>query len=170
MLGRASRDLAVGRARWHEHEQEQPVTPSVTRTLSTPADPDAVFDFLLDFTTTEQWDPGTQTCRRVSGNGGVGTVYDNVSTFLGRTSQVTYVTLEAERPSRLHFRGTNDDFEGHDVLGMRALPGGGTELRYHAEFSFRSALVAPVVAAHLPILATRTMRQLQGCLDRLARA
>jgi hypothetical protein len=35
----------------------------------------AVFDYLSDFTTTTQWDPGTVTTVRQHGNGGIGTTY-----------------------------------------------------------------------------------------------
>ena len=52
---------------------------------------DAVFGYLSDFTTTTDWDPGTVTTVRRHGNGGVGTTYLNTSTFLGRTTQLTYV-------------------------------------------------------------------------------
>lgn len=141
--------------------------PSVTRTLTTHASPEAVFDYLADFRNAEEWDPGTQTCERVSGEGGVGTTYRNVSKFLGRTSEITYVTEELERPTRLHMRGSNDDFEGHDVIGVRAVDEG-TEVRYHAQFSFESKLAGPVVALYLPIYARKTIRQLQTSLDKLA--
>ncbi len=41
------------------------------RTVYTQAAPDAVFAYLADFTTTEQWDPGTVRTVRVAGDGGV---------------------------------------------------------------------------------------------------
>ena len=41
----------------------------------------AVFDYLSDFTTTTQWDPGTVTTVRQHGNGGIGTTYLNTSHF-----------------------------------------------------------------------------------------
>ena len=47
-----------------------------------------------NFTTTTDWDPGTVTTVRLHGNGGVGTTYLNTSTFLGRTTQLTYVVDE----------------------------------------------------------------------------
>ena len=52
---------------------------------------DAVFGYLSDFTTTTEWDPGTVTTVTQHGDGGVGTTYLNTSTFLGRTTQLTYV-------------------------------------------------------------------------------
>ncbi|WP_457206976.1 SRPBCC family protein [Nocardioides sp. P5_C9_2] len=143
--------------------------PTVTRTFATTAPPEVVYDYLRDFTHAEEWDPGTVSCERISGDGGVGTVYRNVSSFLGRTSEITYTTVEAERPTRLHLTGTNEQFDGHDVLGIRA-SGTGSEVTYTAEFAFRGAarLAVPVVAAYLPVLARKTVDQLRTTLDGLA--
>ena len=142
--------------------------PTVTRTFTTTAPPEVVFDYLADFTNAAEWDPGTVTCERTHGGGEVGTIYSNVSSFLGREAQITYSTVELDRPTRIHFTGHNEQFEGHDVLGIRA-HGEGSEVTYNAEFSFSGAarLAAPAVAAYLPFLARKTVDQMRGCLDRL---
>lgn len=143
--------------------------PSVSRTFQTSTPPDAVFEYLADFTNTIEWDPGTRSCERVSGDGGVGTTYRNVSSFMGRTVEVTYTATELERPSRVHFVGRNAQFEGHDILDLRP-QGGGTEVTYRADFAFSglSRLVSPVVGLLvLPLLATKTVDQLKRSLDRL---
>ena len=115
--------------------------------------------------------PGTRTCERVAGDGGVGTTYRNVSSFLGRESQISYTTVELERPTRIHLTGHNEQFDGHDVLGIRATDSG-SEVTYTAEFAFAGAarLAAPLVAAYLPFLARTTVDQLRACLDRLPSA
>ena len=143
--------------------------PTVSRTFTTTAPPEAVHDYLADFTNAEEWDPGTVSCERVAGDGGVGTVYRNVSSFLGRTSEITYTTVEVERPTRIHLTGHNQQFDGHDVLGVRA-SGTGSEVTYTAEFAFSGAarFAAPLVAAYLPVLARKTVDQLRTCLDGLA--
>jgi carbon monoxide dehydrogenase subunit G len=140
--------------------------PSVSRTFSTVATPDAAYRYLSDFTTAEEWDPGTQSCDRTSGDGGVGTTYRNVSRFLGREVEVTYTTAELAPPTRVHLRGTNDQFEGHDIFEITA-SGRGSQVRYTAEMSFSgvSRLAAPLVAAYLPILARKTVDQLRASLD-----
>lgn len=142
--------------------------PSVTRTLRTAAPPELVFAYLADFRNAEKWDPGTQTCELVAGDGGVGSVYRNVSSFMGRETEIRYTTTELERPTRVHLRGRNDQFDGHDVFGVRA-HGDGSEVTYHAEFSFSGGarFAAPLVSAYLPFLARKTIRQLQGRLDAL---
>ncbi|HEY0644611.1 MAG TPA: SRPBCC family protein [Nocardioides sp.] len=141
--------------------------PSVTRTFTTTASPEAAHAYLADLRNAEEWDPGTQTCERTSGDGGVGTTYRNVSSFLGREVEITYTTAELAPPSRVHLRGTNESFEGHDIFEIRA-SGRGAEITYRADMSFSgvSKLAAPAVAAYLPILARKTVDQLRTCLDR----
>ena len=63
----------------------------IDRTVETSAPTAQVFDFLADFTNTEEWDPGTVRTDRISGDGGVGTAYANTSRFLGRNTDLTYV-------------------------------------------------------------------------------
>lgn len=143
---------------------------SVGRTFQTNTLPEAVFEYLADFTNTMEWDPGTRSCERVSGDGGVGTTYRNVSSFMGRTVEVTYTATELERPGRVHFVGRNAQFEGHDIFDLRPQSGGGTEVTYRADFAFSgpARLVSPVVGLLvLPLLATKTVDQLKRSLDRL---
>ena len=104
--------------------------------------------------------------RAHSGDGGVGTTYRNVSTFLGREVEITYTTAELAPPTRVHLRGTNEQFEGHDIFEITA-SGRGSQVRYTAEMSFSglSRLASPVVAAYLPILAKKTVDQLRASLD-----
>lgn len=138
------------------------------RTFTTTAAPDRVHTFLADFENAEEWDPGTVECTRVDGDGGVGTRYRNVSSFLGRKTTVDYVTRELTAPSFVHFEGTNQQFTGHDRITLQA-SGGGTQVTYDASFRFHGAakLVVPVVAVYLPLLANKTVTQLRERLDRL---
>ena len=141
--------------------------PSVSRTFTTTATPDAAYAYLADFRNAEEWDPGTQTCERTGGDGGIGTTYRNVSTFLGRTVEVAYTTVELAPPTRVHLRGTNEQFEGHDIFEITA-SGRGSQVSYTAQMSFSglARLAAPAVAAYLPFLASKTVDQLRASLDR----
>ncbi|MCZ4498299.1 MAG: polyketide cyclase [Marmoricola sp.] len=141
---------------------------NVRRTFTTTSSPDVVFAFLADFRTAETWDPGTVSCSLISGEVGPGATYRNVSEFLGRETTLTYATLVHEPATRLHFQGTNDSFTGDDRLGFTP-SGSGTEVEYHATFELRgaSALAGPVVAAYLPFLAKKTIKQLKATLDAL---
>ena len=62
--------------------------PSITRTFTTTAPPDAAHAYLADFRNAEAWDPGTKSCERTGGDGGVGTTYRNVSSFLGELDEI----------------------------------------------------------------------------------
>ena len=141
---------------------------NVRRTFTTAASPEAVFAYLADFRNAEEWDPGTVSCELVSGEVGPGAAYRNVSTFLGRTTELTYVTLRHEPSSELHFQGRNESFVGDDRLRFTPVDGG-TSVEYRATFDLRgaAALALPVVAAYLPVLARRTIDQLHDRLDRL---
>jgi carbon monoxide dehydrogenase subunit G len=142
--------------------------PSAHRTFTTRTPPDVVHSFLADFTHAEEWDPGTVECTRIEGDGGVGTRYRNVSSFLGRKTTVEYVTEELEPPTYVHFRGHNEQFSGHDRIRLQA-SGGGTEVTYDAslDFSGASRVAVPLVALYLPFLANKTVRQMRETLDRL---
>ena len=141
-----------------------------TFTVATPVE--AVFDYLADFTHTNEWDPGTIETVRLSGDGGVGTTYRNTSEFLGRRTELTYETLLVERPGRLRFRGRNKTATATDTLTFNpAGDGSSTEVRYRAdfEFTFPANLVAPLlVRPRLAKLADETVEQLSRTLDSLA--
>jgi carbon monoxide dehydrogenase subunit G len=138
------------------------------RTLVTATPPVEVFSFLADFRNAERWDPGTVTCELVEGDTGAGSVYRNVSSFFGRSMEITYTTVEREEGRRVHFRGHNDGFTGLDRLAMSA-SGAGTEVTYDVEYQFHgiARLAYPLAAAYLPFLARKTMQQLGATLDRL---
>jgi carbon monoxide dehydrogenase subunit G len=144
---------------------------SAHRSFTTTSAPDMVYAYLSDFTNAEEWDPGTVECTRVDGDGGVGTRYRNVSSFLGRTTELEYVADELDAPTFVHFAGHNAQFDGHDRIRLEA-SGVGTRVTYDAEFSFTGAskVAVPLVALYLPVLATRTVAQLKQSLDRLGPA
>ncbi|CAN5165522.1 SRPBCC family protein [soil metagenome] len=126
-----------------------------------------VFAYLGDFTTTTEWDPGTRSTTRTSGDGGLGTTYANTSEFLGRTVELTYETVTYEVPTRLQFRGRNKSTTATDSMTFTALPDGGTSIHYRAdfEFPFLIGLVAPlIVGRKLPGIADETVEQLKRSL------
>ena len=120
----------------------------IVRSLTVNRSAEEVFAYLSDFTTTEEWDPGTVRTTRESGDGGIGTRYHNVSKFLGRETELTYVVEEAEAPRLLRLRGENKTVVAHDTMTLRPTASGGTELTYRAEFEFKGVarFVAPLAA------------------------
>jgi len=107
---------------------------------------DAVFAYLSDFTTTTEWDPGTVVTVNQHGDGGAGTTYLNTSTFLGRTTQLTYVVREFIPGERIRLRGENKTVIAVDTMTFRSVQAG-TEVTYTAEFTFKgpSRLLAPLL-------------------------
>lgn len=139
----------------------------VERTVIVPRPVETVFDYLSDFTHTNEWDPGTIETTRVSGEGGVGTRYANTSEFMGRRTSLEYETITFERPTRLQFRGRNKTATATDTMTFTPAAGGGTELRYRADFDFGRLLnlVAPLfLKAKLDQVADETVEQLHKTL------
>jgi carbon monoxide dehydrogenase subunit G len=143
----------------------------VERTFTVAAPVETVFDYLADFTHTNEWDPGTIETRRVSGDGGVGTTYHNRSEFAGRRTELTYECVAQERPTRLRFRGTNRTATATDTLTLSPVDdGASTEVHYRAdfEFTFPVSLVAPLlVRPKLGGIADETVAQLKRTLETL---
>jgi Polyketide cyclase / dehydrase and lipid transport len=107
---------------------------------------DEVFAYLADFTTTTDWDPGTELTVLKAGDGGVGTTYLNTSTFLGRKTQLTYIVSEFVPGERIKLRGENKTVTSVDTMSFRSVEAG-TEVIYTAEFSFSGVakFVAPLL-------------------------
>jgi len=139
----------------------------VARTVTVERPVAEVFAYLSDFTNTEEWDPGTVRTTRVSGEGGVGTTYHNVSRFLGRRTELTYVVTDINAPFLLRLRGENKTVVAHDTMTLRETPTGGTEITYHAEFAFQglARLVAPLAAPALSRLGDHAERGLRSALS-----
>ncbi len=124
-----------------------------------------VFDYLSDFTTTTRWDPNTVTTTRVSGDGGVGSVYLNTSVFRGRQTQLRYVVEEVAPNERIRLRGENDTVVAVDTIACRTVAAG-TEVTYTAQFQLRGVLrlVAPLLRPAFGRLARDARDGLQTAL------
>jgi len=119
----------------------------VSREVTTATQVGKVFAYLSDFETTTQWDPGTVRTTRVDGDGGVGTVYRNTSTFAGRTTDLTYVVTRVRAPELIQLRGENATVVAVDTMTLAETPDG-TRVTYRAEFTFKGVwrFVAPLLA------------------------
>jgi carbon monoxide dehydrogenase subunit G len=129
---------------------------------------DAVFDYLSDFTTTTDWDPGTVTTVRRRGDGGVGTTYLNTSTFLGRTTQLTYVVDELVDQQLIQLRGENKTVIAVDTLTFQSVASG-TEVTYVADFTFKglSRIAAPLLKPAFERLGNEAEAGMRKALNRL---
>lgn len=138
----------------------------VARTIVVDTPLPQVWDYLSDFTSTEEWDPPTVFTERTSGDGGVGTTYRNVSRFLGRSTEVDYLVTEYVEQERLQLRGSATGLDLLGTLTFRRTASGGTEVGYHAEFSPRGAtgLAEPFLPVALARLADTVAESLRDSL------
>jgi uncharacterized protein YndB with AHSA1/START domain len=137
------------------------------RTVHTDKPVDEVFGYLSDFTTTTEWDPGTVRTTRESGDGGVGTVYKNVSRFAGRETELTYTVVDLEPGQRIALEGRNKTVTAHDLMTFRDVDGG-TEVTYVADFDF--GLLTPLIGLLMKPFFTKLGNEAEkGMTEALAR-
>lgn len=108
----------------------------IHRTITTDHPPAEVFDYMRDFTNTEEWDPGTRSTERISGDGGVGTIYRNISHFMGRDTELEYQVVAEQPGQEIRLRGVNDSVVATDTITVRSRADGGSDLTYLAQFDF----------------------------------
>ncbi|WP_134324908.1 SRPBCC family protein [Cumulibacter soli] len=139
------------------------------RTIATPAAPSAVFEYLADFRSTTEWDPGTVDTQLIHGDGGVGSEYRNLSRFLGRETELIYVVEELRADSRIVLRGQNDTVRVRDTMTITSAAGGGSEVSYRAEFTFSGTarLLTPILWVALRRLVDSAAHDLGGVLATL---
>ena len=140
----------------------------VERTFRVSRSIEDVFDYLSDFENTNEWDPGTIETRRTSGDGGIGTIYANTSTFAGRRTELTYETIGFDRPTFFSARGTNKTATATDSLTFTR-DGERTQIHYRADFQFRGIVkyLAPLVLRRkLDALADETIEHIRASLER----
>ncbi|MGA8986470.1 SRPBCC family protein [Aeromicrobium sp.] len=139
----------------------------VERTFTVSRSIEDVFDYLSDFENTNNWDPGTVQTTRTSGDGGLGTTYDNTSEFMGRKTELKYETIGFDRPTFFSARGKNKTATATDSLTFTR-DGDRTQIHYRADFQFHGLVrfIAPlVVKPKLDSLADETVEQIKTVLE-----
>lgn len=144
----------------------------IVRSVTVAQPLDAVFAYLSDFTTTTEWDPGTVRTERVSGDGGLGSRYHNVSKFLGRETGLDYLVTEHVPRERFALRGENATVVANDTMTfMRShtVEGEATTVTYHAAFEFKGVarFIAPLLAPALKKLGDEAEKGMRDALGRL---
>jgi carbon monoxide dehydrogenase subunit G len=110
-------------------------------TVTTSRPPEDVFDYLADFSSVAEWDPGVKEAYPVN-SGGVrrGAQFTVISRFLGRDVPLTYRTVELDRPHRVVLQAISDTVVSTDTISFRPLPDGGTLVTYDADLRLKGAL------------------------------
>ncbi|MDQ6525048.1 SRPBCC family protein [Nocardioides sp. LHD-245] len=142
--------------------------PSVERVVFVPRPVEKVWDYLTDFTTTEEWDPPTVSTVRTGGDGGVGTTYRNVSTFLGHETEVEYEVVACVPHELFELTGSGSGVDLQDTLRF-AEDDGLTTVTYRSEINPQGVakLASPLVKGGLELLATKVAERLEERLLRL---
>lgn len=142
----------------------------ISRTIETSTPPARAFAYLADFTSTNDWDPGTVRTTRVAGNGNVGTEYANISRFAGREVSLRYVVMAYEPDRRFVVRARKKNMAAVDTMTFEPTATGGTRVTYHAEFRFTVPLrwIMPLFAPAYRRLGDEAEQGLKTALDRLA--
>ncbi len=146
---------------------------TVERTITVGQPVAKVWAYLSDFTTTEDWDPPTVSTVRLSGDGGVGTTYTNVSKFLGRETETQYVVTEHEVGRRFQLEGDAGSVKVLDTMTFESSVGdagvGETTVTYRAEFHpvGVAKLVEPLLPLALKILGDKVAKSLEERLSAL---
>ncbi len=116
----------------------------VTEVIEVARSVEESFTYVADFTTVADWDPGIDSSRRVSGDGGVGTVYEVQAAFRGKTMPFTYTVTVFERNRRLVLDGAGEKATSVDTIEFEAIAatgdGHGTRVTYTADFRLKGLL------------------------------
>jgi hypothetical protein len=106
-------------------------------TVTTPAPPEQVFDYLADFSSVAQWDPTVVEAEQLSGRPGRAGARYRVVVRLGLVSfPFEYRVLESTppadgEPGRVVLRAENSNVISRDVITVSA-DGWGSQVRYEA--------------------------------------
>ncbi len=99
-----------------------------------------VFAYLSDFSTTQEWDPGTARAERVGDEPvAKGTEFRLLASFMGRTAPITYRIEEYDAPNMVYLVGENATVISRDRMTFEEVDGG-TRVTYDARLTLKGAL------------------------------
>ena len=144
------------------------MTQKIERTFTVAQPASHVWDYLSDFRSTNDWDPGTEKTTLASGDGGVGTVYDNVSSFAGKKVEITYTVQSIEPGRQITLLGESSSFTATDTITVEP-SGAGSTVTYQAEFEFHglAKLADPFMSLPLKKLGDEAEKSLKQTLESL---
>ena len=128
------------------------------------------FAYLSDFSTSAEWDPGVVEAERAGGaTTGHGAEFRLVARFLGRTTALTYRTIEHEPPSAVTFLGENATVTSRDRITFDTIPTG-TRITYVADLRLKGPLrlADPLLALAFNRVGDRALAGLREVLARPA--
>ena len=115
-----------------------------TATVPSSRTQEETFDYLADFRSTAEWDPSISKAVLLSGHPGeLGARFAITMEQLGKEVVLEYVTLEAQRPSKLVYRAETDSLTSTDTITVA--PDGAVTYDAHIELKGLRKLADPVL-------------------------
>ena len=110
-------------------------------TVTSPGSAAEVFEYLADFSSTAEWDPGVSEARCLDADPlHAGARFHVVPDFLGRPVPLEYRTVEIDPPRRVVLRAETRTVASEDTITVRTLRGSGSQVTYDARLGLRGAL------------------------------
>jgi uncharacterized protein YndB with AHSA1/START domain len=109
-------------------------------TIESSLPPEEAFAELADFSSSERWDPGVTSARRLDdGALGVGSTFEVISRFAGRDVPLVYEIVEFEPHRRLVLRAESRTVISLDTITFEPTAAG-TSVTYDADLRLRGLL------------------------------
>lgn len=106
-------------------------------TIESSLPPEEAFAELADFSSSERWDPGVTSARRLDdGAVGVGSTFEVISRFAGRDVPLVYEIVELEPHRRLVLRAESRTVVSLDTITFEPAAAG-TSVTYDADLRLR---------------------------------
>lgn len=154
----------------HMHRQPYPrrMGHRVERLVETDCPQTRAFEFVADFATTQEWDPGILEAKRLDdGPIGDGSRFELVSRFGSREQTIVYEITAFHQPESVTLVGDGPTFHGTDVISFDAREGGGCRVHYVADLGLKglSAVALPFIRGKLDEMSDRAVAGLKAALD-----
>jgi carbon monoxide dehydrogenase subunit G len=141
---------------------------TLRETIEVERSQEEAFDYVADFSTTAEWDPGIAEASMVGeGPIGVGTRFEVVALFNGKRLPLVYEITSFERPGRVALHGSGSGFEGIDEIAFSPGRDGSTRIAYTAEIRLKglARLAEPFMGGRFEEMARTAVDGLRTKLD-----
>tara|TARA_Y100001936_G_scaffold197766_1_gene198649 strand:+ start:2662 stop:3111 length:450 start_codon:yes stop_codon:yes gene_type:complete len=126
-----------------------------------------VFDYLSNFCSAEQWDPGVIKVTQAQGSSSdLGATYDVVAKFGISKVPLKYEITKFKPPYEIEFIANTPNFVARDVMKFRENDAGSV-VEYHAELKFHGfwRLLSPVMQLIFNRVGDKAAAGLDDCLN-----
>ena len=149
-----------------------------TATIDVPVPTEGAFDYLAEFSTTQDWDPGVSEAEMLTpAPVALGSRFRVVAGFAGRKVPLTYEITAYDRPHRVTVRAENSSTISEDTITFTTVSGTSADgdhlsVRYEADLRLKGGyrLFEPVLAVAFNRIGDRAAAGLRAALlDRASR-